>query len=224
MSADILAVDDVPEICELLKVILSRHGHFVRTAYTAGQAAAEIGKYRPDLILLDVVLPDISGIKLVSQLKSSNKYDSIPIILLTANNSDEDVVQGLQLGADDYIVKPFNAEILNARVTAVLRRVNPKGLMERKIIHSGSIVLETGNKQMTVDGRQINLTPSEFGLIHEFVNKKNKVIGRDELCQLLSVPQSSSRVIDVHIAGLRKKLGKAAKFIRTVRGQGYKLI
>lgn len=223
MDASILVVDDEPTLVELLKINLSREGYLVRTASDAAAAMDSIRRERPDLILLDIILPDISGTQLTGQLKNNPHFSQIPIILLTAKDADTDMIVGLNMGADDYITKPFNSGVLLARIEAVLRRYYPQGTAKGQILSAGTIKILPESKQVFVESRGIDLTRAEYLILLTLINADGGRVSRDSLLEKISDSQQNpaKRVVDVHVAALRKKLGTARKHIRTAHGQGY---
>lgn len=221
MSAKVLAVDDSPEILELVRIVLARNGYSVSTAESARTAADTIRQQKPDLIILDVMMPDITGVDFLETLKKSKQYCDIPVILLTAKDKNSDMVRGLKVGADDYIVKPFNGDVLVARVETILRRCNPDSV-NGKILSIGQIAVHIEKEKIFINGDEIFLTPSEFNILIELMRAKEKPVGRKEL--FIENGNSSDRVIDTHVTSIRKKLGSARKQLRTVHGIGYKII
>lgn len=221
MSAKVLTVDDSPEILELLRIVLTRNGYAVFAAESARDAADMIRQQKPDLIILDVMLPDITGIDFLATLRKTKQYCDIPIILLTAKDKNTDMVRGLKVGADDYIVKPFNGDVLIARVETILRRCNPDSV-NGKLLSIGQIAVHIEKRKIFINGSEIFLTPSEFNILLELMRAKEKPVDR----KMLSVENSDScnRVIDAHITSIRKKLGLARKQLRTVHGIGYKIV
>ena len=221
MSAKVLAVDDSPEVLELLRIVLTRNGYAVLAAESARAAADMIRQQKPDLIILDIMMPDITGISFLETLKKSKQYRDIPIIMLTAKDKNTDMVRGLKIGADDYIVKPFNGDVLVARVETILRRCNPDSV-NGKILSAGQIAVHIEKRKIFINGSEIFLTPSEFNILLELMRAKEKPVGRKML--FIENGNSSDRVIDAHITSIRKKLGSARKQLRTVHGIGYKII
>lgn len=225
MSATILAIDDVPEMCKLLSTVLSREGYLVQTAETASTAIKKIKTNKPDLILMDIMLPGISGAKLTSYLKESADYCDIPVILLTAKDSDADMVDGLKGGADDYVKKPFNYDVLNARVGALLRRFNPNGIDPNKVASFGPFKLLKDCQQAYAYNEPVKVSPSEFVILNMLVAAEGKIVSREQLLERIDTKTvSNKRLVDVHITSLRKKLGQTSKHLRTVHGKGYKII
>lgn len=227
MNAQILIVDDQKDLLDLLSMSLAPEGYVVRTAQTAGEALSSIKLQKPDLILLDILLPDISGIRLTTQLKNDSETAQIPIILLTAKDSETDIIVGLSIGADDYITKPFNIKVLLARMEAVLRRAYPHGKEIKQVLSVGPIRIFPAARQVFVEGQSVELTGAEFAILLALVTAQGKVLSRTELGKLLqNSPEMGGRerVVDVHVAALRKKLGKARNFVKTIHGRGYRAV
>lgn len=227
MAATILAVDDIPAMLELLKITLSKEGYIVRTAETATQAFEEIQKEVPDLILLDIMLPDMSGTQLTAKLKNTPQFANIPIVLVTAKDSDSDVVVGLKMGADDYITKPFKADVLTARVEAILRRYHPTGVIGQEMLACGAIRVLPQSHQVYADNESVEMTQAEFIILQTLIKSNPLIVSRQELLTILAnggEPDVSERVVDTHVASIRKKLGNSRKYIRTVHGRGYKMV
>lgn len=226
MNANVLIVDDQVDLLELLKMALTQEGYMVRTASSGAAALGEIGREKPDIILLDIILGDISGIKLTTRLKNDGETARIPIILLTAKDSETDIIVGLSVGADDYITKPFSTKVLLARMDAVLRRAYPEPGMVREILQAGPIRIFPSGRQVFVEGVPVDLTPAEYTILLTLVKAHGAVLSREALQKLLPAgggdePQNE-RVVDVHIATLRKKLGTGRYVIKTIHGQGYR--
>jgi DNA-binding response OmpR family regulator len=220
----IAVVDDEPDILELVSVNLKKANYRVKEFPDSESFFRSLHIETPDLIILDLMLPDMDGFEVCKSLKSQNKFASIPIIMLTARAEETEKVLGLELGADDYVTKPFSPRELTARVKAVLRRNAPNE--ETRKIHVGDIlVLDPGKYEVEVEGKRIELTSTEFKILQLFSTKKGWVFSRDKILQHLWGDDKMvlDRTIDVHIKHLREKLGKAAAFIKNVRGVGYKL-
>jgi len=222
----ILIVDDEPNILELLKFNLENNGFKVIKALNGEQALELIKLEKPDLILLDVMLPGIDGYELCKILRRKTDTSEIPIILITAKNEEIDRILGLEIGADDYITKPFSVRELVARVKAVLRRVEKKDKGENTIRIS-DICIKVDKFEVTVDGRKIDLTPKEFELLKLFAQNPGRVFSRDYLLERIWGYDylGDTRTVDVHIRHLRQKLGDEQdepKYIETIRGIGYK--
>jgi DNA-binding response OmpR family regulator len=226
MNAKILIVDDQLDLLELLQMALEHEGFQVRTAPSGTAALEAVAAEKPDLILLDIVLGDISGIKLTTKLKNSDEASQIPIILLTAKDSETDIIVGLSVGADDYITKPFSTKVLLARMEAVLRRAYPEPQPVREILQAGPVRLFPAGRQVFNEGAPVDVTPAEFTILSALIKAAGAILTRLELAQLISPGQAvtNERVVDVHIAALRKKLGKGRYIIKTIHGKGYRAV
>ncbi len=225
MNEKILVVDDEKDLLELLSLKLDSEGYIVNTAESGEEALSSIRTDPPDLILLDIMLEDISGIKLAGKLKNTPETSKIPIILLTAKDSETDMVVGLSIGADDYITKPFSLQVLAARIEAVLRRAYPEGDNIREVLSAGAVKVIPNSGQVFVSGQGVELTGSEYNILVALIEAGGNVLSRDDLKGALGegAGGEKERIIDVHIASLRKKLGSAKDIIKTVHGRGYRL-
>jgi DNA-binding response OmpR family regulator len=165
-------------------------------------------------------------VRLTTQLKNDAETAGIPIILLTAKDSETDIIVGLSVGADDYITKPFSIKVLLARMEAVLRRAYPQGKDAKQVISSGLLRVFPAARQVFVEGQPVELTGTEFHILMALINANGAVLSRDELGKTLNTPDTggSERLVDVHVAALRKKLGKARNFVKTIHGQGYRAV
>lgn len=220
----ILIVDDEPDIVELVKINLEKNGFDVISSYTGREIFDLFKKFSIDLVILDLMLPDIDGLEICKILKSENETKNIPIIMLTAKDTEIDKVLGLELGADDYITKPFSPRELVARVRAVLRRTRKSS--DESILKFDNILrIDLKKFEVFVNGKKINLTTTEFKLLKALAIRRGEVLSRNELLDYIwgSEKIVIDRTIDVHIKHLREKLGKVGKFIKNVRGVGYKL-
>ncbi len=224
MNAKILVVDDEKDLLELLSMNLGAEGFLVSTAGSGADALTAVNSDPPDLILLDIILPDISGIKLTGKLKNSPATANIPIILLTAKDAETDVVVGLSVGADDYVTKPFSTKVLLARIEAQLRRADSRGV-ESEMLFAGPIKIVPDHRQVYVRDKPVELTAVEFDILLALITAAGRVLSRAELTDVLgqSAGERNMRIVTVHIAALRKKLGSAAKTVRTVQSKGYSI-
>lgn len=222
----ITIVDDEEDIVELVSHHLKREGFKVKEFHNGRDFLSYIESVVPDLAVLDIMLPGIDGLEICRILKNRNTTRSIPIIMLTAKASEADVVVGLELGADDYIVKPFSPRELVARVKTVLRRT---GVSEDvgNVIKIGPVVVNTEKYEVSVDSNKLNLTTTEFKILEVLAEGKGRVFTRDQLLKKKRLWGDDKlvydRTIDVHIKNLREKLGVAGSMIKTVRSIGYKL-
>ena len=219
----ILVVDDEEDLCEILKFNLENEGYEVDTANSAEEALRmDISSY--NLLLLDVMMGEISGFKMASMLKKDKKTAQVPIIFITAKDTENDTVTGFNLGADDYISKPFSLREVAARVKAVLRRTG-QGESERmpeQLVYK-TLVLDIVKKKVSIDGQEAPLTKKEFEILRELLTHQGRILTRQNLLDKLWRYDfyGDERVVDTHIKNLRKKLG--IDFIQTIRGVGYKI-
>lgn len=224
----ILVIDDEGHILELLKFNLELSGFDVYVSTDASQTQDLIKNQNPDLLLLDWMLPKISGIDILKKIRSDEATYDLPVIMLTAKNMEDDKIQGLNVGADDYITKPFSIKELMARINTVLRRYRLSD-KSQTIIEVGNIVLNTDQHKVTVDSEDIDLTRKEFELLKLLMENRGKVLKRDYLLEKIWGYEfyGETRTVDVHIRHLRKKLGldeNSENGIDTIRGLGYKMI
>ena len=226
MNDKILIVDDEADLLELLQLNFEVDSYVVRTAQSGAEALSIVQNDRPDLIVLDIMMDDISGLKLTGKLKNNPETSRIPIILLTAKDSETDVVVGLSVGADDYVTKPFSTNVLHARIEALLRRGRSEAEDMREKLSAGPvrIIPETG--EVFIEGRLIALTGAEYDILTALVRAGGKILSRENLKSALGRAGHGQkiRVVDVHIATLRKKLGEAKKIIKTIHRRGYRIV
>jgi DNA-binding response OmpR family regulator len=225
----ILVVDDDKEIVRLVKSYLEKAGYSIITAFDGETALHTLRRERPDLLILDLMLPDRDGWDLTRLIRADKSLEEIPIIMLTARVEDSDKIVGLEIGADDYITKPFNPREVVARVRALLRR-SQRGTGENssQILQTGRLILDTGRRELSIDGEPIDLTPSEFELLHLLMKSPGFAFTRDELLDkaLGYRYEGMGRTLDSHIKNLRRKIEpdpKKPKYIQTIYGVGYKL-
>lgn len=221
----ILAVEDEEDIRELLEFNLSRHGFDVSSAESGEEALELINKNRPDLVLLDLMLPGIDGFETCRRIKTQEQTKSIPVIMLTARGEEADVVTGLELGADDYMTKPFSPRVLMARIKAVLRRTprNKKSAVAG-VIQVNDLTIHPGRHEVLVENNKVDLTFSEFKVLHFLAQRPGWVFTRYQIVDAVHGEDYpvTERSVDVQVVGLRKKLGPTGKCIETVRGIGYR--
>lgn len=224
MNTTILVVEDEPAIQELIAVNLSFAGHKVLRADDAEQARILIDAELPDLILLDWMLPGMSGPALAKVLRNDERTRNVPIIMLTAKSSEQDKIDGLELGADDYITKPFSPRELMARIKAVLRRRAPE--LTDDVVQAGTLELDPTTHRVTGDGQILTTGPTEFRLLHFFMTHPERVFSRGQLLDRVWGDHVfvEERTVDVHIRRLRKALEPTGhdRHIETVRGAGYR--
>lgn len=217
----ILVVEDEPDRSELLSRSLQSHGYDCVCVQNGRDALERAVKAHPDLILLDLVLPDLPGEAVLAQLRRRDVEPSKPVIVMTARGTEADQLIGLSLGADDYIAKPFSMPLLLARIAAILRRTRPDGFREPNLV-LGPFHFAVDCGRLTVHGADIKLTQTEFQLLGEIAAKKGRIARRGDLMNtVFGSTDPFDRRLDVHIANLRKKLGDDATWIVTVRGIGY---
>lgn len=220
----IIIVDDEPDILNLVSLHLKRAGFHVQGFLDAESLYAFMNSSAPALIILDLMLPDADGIEVCKHLKAHERWSAVPIIMLTAKTEEADKVLGLELGADDYVTKPFSPKELVARVKAVLRRQTAGG-RARRLEVGDSVVMDDAKHEVEVNGRKVELTPTEFKILFFLASKKGWVFTRSQILDYLWGHEKAvlDRTIDVHIKHLREKLGRASRLIKNVRGVGYKI-
>ncbi|MEN8143641.1 MAG: response regulator transcription factor [Gemmatimonadota bacterium] len=224
-KAKILVVDDEPDILSLIVYQLSREGYGVSTASSGRSALDSTRSDPPDLVVLDVMLPGIDGFETLRALRAEDATAEIPVILLTALGDEQQRVRGFELGADDYVTKPFSAKELVLRVGALLRRSQAEPITSENRITAGSIQINRDAHTASVDGRELDLTLIEFRLLETLVERRGRVQSRRQLLAAAWDTNAAieTRTVDMHVARIRSKLGEAGKLIETVRGVGYRL-
>jgi two-component system, OmpR family, alkaline phosphatase synthesis response regulator PhoP len=220
----ILVVEDEDDILELIRYNLSRDGYKVRVAESAEQALSHLADEKPDLLLLDLMLPGMDGLDLCRMLKRGASTQNIPIIMLTAKSEEADIVTGLEMGSDDYVTKPFSPRVLLARIKAVLRRKNDEVPSDVDTISIRNLTIDPVRHEVLVDETRRDLTATEFSILHFLAARPGWVFTREQIISSVKGDDYpvTDRSVDVQIVGLRKKLGNAGKFIETVRGVGYR--
>jgi two-component system phosphate regulon response regulator PhoB len=220
----ILVVDDEEDILELVRYNLAREGYDVIRAASGEEGLEKVAATLPDLIVLDLMLPGIDGLEVAKRLKNDSKTRNIPIVMLTAKGEEADIVTGLELGADDYITKPFSPRVLTARVKAVTRRHTKSSGDADEVIHVHELVIHPGRREVVVDGEPIELTYTEFQVLYLLAKRPGWVSTRSQIVDGVRGDDYpvTDRSVDVQIVGLRKKLGPYGKYIQTVRGVGYR--
>lgn len=220
----ILVIEDEPDIRRNLEYNISREGFNVITAGSLSEAEELVNSNSLSLILLDLMLPDGSGLDLCKKFKSNSKTDSIPIIILTAKDDEVDKVVGFELGADDYVTKPFSVRELILRIKAILKRGQTKKEVVEVERQFGDLKIDIESHEVFVDSVQIDLTALEFKLLNQLVETRGRVQSRDQLLQDVwgYSAEVTTRTVDTHIKRLRNKLGSMGKYVQTIRGVGYK--
>jgi DNA-binding response OmpR family regulator len=218
----VLVVEDEASIASFVALYLKNAGYSVKTAATGGDALAQVAAETPDLILLDLMLPDVDGIEVCKRVRQRS---DVPILMLTARDEDVDKIIGLEVGADDYLTKPFNPRELVARVKSVLRRSAPERRHpEAEVIRHGDLHIDAGRREARVGDQEIQLAPKEFDLLWELLDHRGLVLTRDQLLERVwgYTFAGDTRTVDVHVRQLRRKLGDASPIV-TVWGVGYKV-
>ncbi|EAT16672.1 response regulator [Desulfuromonas acetoxidans] len=228
MNKNILIVEDEEDILALVHYNLSRDGFEVTTATTGEDGVEQARKEHPDLMILDLMLPGMDGLEVCETLKKDRELRDIPIVMLTAKGEESDIVKGLEMGAADYVTKPFSPKVLLARVKAVLRRYEQGDETEHvptdAVIERHGLVIHPGRNEVLVDGRSVDLTYTEFRVLHFLASRPGWVFTRYQIVNAVRGEDYSvtDRAVDVQIVGLRRKLGNFGHCIETVRGVGYR--
>jgi two-component system phosphate regulon response regulator PhoB len=220
----ILAVDDEEDILELVEYNLAKEGFRVIRVTSGEEALRASQSQSPDLILLDLMLPGLDGLEVCKRLKADARTADIPVVMLTAKGEEADIVLGLELGAEDYVTKPFSPRVLAARVRAVFRRKTKSDSPADKALQVHDIEIEPGRHEVVVAGKPVRLTFTEFKILHFLAGRPGWVFTRYQIVEAVRGDDYAvtDRAVDVQIVGLRKKLGKQGKYIETVRGVGYR--
>jgi two-component system, OmpR family, phosphate regulon response regulator PhoB len=220
----ILVVDDEPDIVALVVYHLAKSGYRVSSAATGTDALALAKRDRPSLIVLDLMLPGMSGFEVLAKLREEESTAGIAVLMLTARKEEPDRIRGLELGADDYLTKPFSPQELVLRVAAILRRVASSGEVA-DVLAIGPIRVDRSAHRVTVNGHEIELTPTEYKLLLTLAERRGRVQGRAQLLETVwdAAPDIQTRTVDMHVQRLRTKLHPAGDLIETVRGFGYRL-
>ena len=220
----VLVVEDEEDIMEVIRFNLEKEGYEVHQALSGEKALQVIENNLPSLVLLDLMLPGINGLDLCRIFKQNDRTKAIPVIMLTAKSEDADIVAGLEMGAEDYITKPFSPRVLLARVRTVLRRRETRVKDDSSVIHLEGMQIHPGRHEVTMGDNVVDLTPSEFRILHYLARRPGWVYSRDQIIDAIRGHGYvvTDRAIDVQVVGLRKKLGDYGKFIETVRGIGYR--
>jgi two-component system phosphate regulon response regulator PhoB len=220
---NILIVDDEEDVLELVRYNLDKEGYRIETASTGEDALTKARAKLPDLVILDLMLPGIDGLEVCRKLKSEVKTEHVPIIMLTAKGEESDIVTGLELGADDYVTKPFSPKVLVARVRRVLHRTIARDL-EKAPLKIHDLTIDPGRRQVLIKNKPVDLTFTEFNILYVLAKRPGLVFTRYQIVDALHGDDYlvTDRAVDVQIVGLRKKLGPCSKYIETVRGVGYR--
>jgi len=221
----ILVVDDERDLVELISMNLQRNGYEALQAYDGTSGLETARRQKPDLVIMDVMMPGMSGRDVTMALKSSPETAAMPILMLTAKTEETDIVVGFSMGADDYVTKPFSMKVLMARVAAVLRRKASVDQPQSMLV-AGPVSIDQSKHEVTVQGKPVNMTPTEFKLLSALLGARGRVLSRDQLMDRAMGTDVfvTDRAIDVHITAVRKKLGEFAWMVHTVRGVGYRLL
>jgi two-component system phosphate regulon response regulator PhoB len=229
-TATILIVEDEAEIAELIRMHVEREGFSARTVRSGRQAVAAVEQRPPDLIVLDLMLPDLGGLEVCRQVRYRAETRRLPILIVSARGEEADIVAGLELGADDYVTKPFSPKVLVARIRNLLRRHQAPAddgshAPRRHVVASGALVVDLDRHEVHADGSQVDLTPTEFGILRCLAARPGFVRTRDQIVAAVRGETTvlSPRAVDVHMTALRRKLGPLGAIIETVRGIGYRL-
>ena len=220
----ILVVDDEEDILELVRYNLVKEGYYVTGALTGEDALKKVRSEAFDLIVLDLMLPGIDGLDVAKKLKNDRKTEQIPILMLTAKGEEADIVTGLELGADDYVTKPFSPRVLIARVRTALRRQTREPDDDTSVVNIYQLEIHPGRRSVLAKGRAIDLTYTEFQVLYILARRPGWVFTRSQIVDAVRGDDYpvTDRSVDVQIVGLRKKLGQFGKYIETVRGVGYR--
>ena len=221
----ILIIDDEADVTELVAYHLKARGFQIETLNDPNGSVGVARTFLPDLVILDVMMPDLNGVQICKMLRADPKLKKVPVIFLTAKAEETDRIQGLETGADDYICKPFSTKELVLRVQSILRRLTDGTIEEPKKLQAGQIVLDVDRHEALVGGRAIDLTATEFKLLRLLIERRGRVQTREHL--LINVwnyeTEIETRTVDTHVRRLREKLGVEADWIETIRGVGYRL-
>lgn len=222
----VLVVDDETDILELIRYNLQKEGYRVTTVKTGEEGLQLIRELKPDVVVLDLMLPGLDGLSVCNRLKREESTRSIPVIMLTAKAEDTDIVTGLELGADDYVTKPFSPKVLTARLRAVLRRTGEsEALLKENLITVHGITIDSSRHEVSYNGEEIPLSPTEFAILEHLARSPGWVFSRARIIDTVKGKDYpvTERSVDVQILGLRKKLGEGGEVIETVRGVGYRM-
>ncbi len=220
----ILIVEDEEDVLELIRYNLEKNGYLTEAAMDGRVALEKVRSVSPDLILLDLMLPEVDGLEVCRSVKKEPKTAGIPVVMLTAKGTEADIVAGLEMGADDYVTKPFSPRVLMARVKAVLRRKDSETDTDTRVIRVHNVEIDPGRHRVLIGGEAVKLTSTEFNLLKFLASRPGWVFTRYQIVDAVHGADYpvTDRSVDVQVVGLRKKLGEAGKYIETVRGVGYR--
>ncbi|HSM59983.1 MAG TPA: response regulator transcription factor [Longimicrobiales bacterium] len=226
----VLVVEDEPDIAALIAYQLTREGFRVETAGNGTEALTAVARDIPDLVVLDRMLPGLTGDEVLRTLRDEPGTSHIPVLVLTAKREQEDRIRGFELGADDYLTKPFSPRELVLRVQAILRRVQEAGSSSGgRLLKAGPIRMDLGSHQVTLEGEELNLTPTEFRLLRALLERRGRTQSRKQLLEKAWDVEAGvseriqTRTVDMHVRRLRAKLGHVGEWIETIRGFGYRI-
>ncbi len=224
MAESIVVIDDEEDIRELIHYNLAKEGYVVSCAVSGEEGVELVQRVIPNLVILDLMLPGIDGLEVCRRLKSDPKLKSIPIVMVSARGEEPDVVSGLELGADDYVSKPFSPKVLIARVKSVLRRGKTTPVDAQAILTEGELVVNPQRREVLIGSTAVDLTNTEFKLLHFVMREPGVVFTRDQIVEGVHGDDYpvTDRSVDVQVVGLRKKLGDYGAYVETVRGVGYR--
>lgn len=224
MTHRILVVDDEPDITALVAYHLAKAGYRVSTASSGAEALKAASEEKPDVVVLDLMLPGLSGYDVLAELRSREETRDVGVILLTARREEVDRIRGLSLGADDYLTKPFSPQELTLRVAAVLRRLQSPAVAAGNSITAGALVIDRSAHRVLLEGHEVGLTATEYKLLLTLVERRGRVQTRPQLLETVweAQPDIQTRTVDMHVQRLRSKLGETGRLIETVRGFGYR--
>jgi two-component system phosphate regulon response regulator PhoB len=220
----VLVVDDEPDITALVAYHLAKAGYRVSTAATGADALKAARDERPDVVILDLMLPGVSGYDVLAELRRRDETREVGVILLTSRREEADRIRGLTLGADDYLAKPFSPQELSLRVNALLRRLGAPAVSGGSTLSAGPLAIDRSAHRVLLDGRELTLTATEYKLLLTLVERRGRVQTRPQLLETVweAQPDIQTRTVDMHVQRLRSKLGDSGDLIETVRGFGYR--
>ncbi|MDR1211076.1 MAG: response regulator transcription factor [Spirochaetaceae bacterium] len=220
----VLIIEDDPGIQELLTLAFSGEGWKLLNAGTGEEGIALLEKHGADCVILDIMLPGMDGLRTLKKIKTESRWKGIPVILATARGEEPDIVAGLELGADDYVVKPYSPRVLIARIRAALRRLEEPDGDEKKVWNAGKLTVDIPKHEVSYEGVVLDLSATEFAMLLHFISHRDIVFSRNQIIAAVHGPDYpvTDRSVDVQVLALRKKLGEAGDMIETIRGVGYR--